>query len=151
MHSLIHLFKLMKNQVLNILLIICIFLEVFFLLIRWLTDTWWLDQDTKVFFCPDFLNKWSLCVHTVRIDFFLLATFEWFDHFQPNWTELKGFQTSYVPKASRKLGGQVGKWDPNYNLLQERLPDELSLFHTENSHQVHAENIDKVLPKETPD
>lgn len=46
MRSLIHLFKLRKNQVLNILLIICIFLEVVFLLLLCLID-WYLMAASR--------------------------------------------------------------------------------------------------------
>lgn len=45
MRSLIHLFKLRKNQVLSILLIICIFLDVAFLLLLCLTDWYHFNQN----------------------------------------------------------------------------------------------------------
>lgn len=61
------------------------------------------------------------------------------------------FQIIYFTTASIKLGGQAGKRHLIYCPLQEGQQDELFLFHTENSHQVHTENTDKDLQKATPD
>lgn len=61
------------------------------------------------------------------------------------------FQRIWFTAASRKLVGQVGKRNPIYYPLQEEQQDELFLFYTENSHQLHTENTDKDLQKATPD
>lgn len=50
MSSLIHIFKLRKNQVLNMLLIIYIFLDVIFLLLLCLIDWYLMASDTKALF-----------------------------------------------------------------------------------------------------
>lgn len=98
MSSLIHLFKLRKNQVLNILLIICIFLDVAFLLLLYLIDWYLMASDTKVLFYPGY--KRGLSVHTVGMYFFLLVNFVLFGHFQPKWVELcfKEFGLQQLPE-----------------------------------------------------
>lgn len=119
MCSLIHLFKLRKNQVLNILLIICIFPDLVFLLLLCLIDWYLMASDTKVLFCPG--CKWGLSAHIVGMQ--MPACKFW--SVCPFSTKLGGvlFQTTCFTTVSRKLGGQVGKRHPIYGPLQEGQQD----------------------------
>lgn len=141
MSSLIHIFKLRKNQVLNILLIIYIFLDVIFLLLLCLIDWYLMASDTKALFF--LITNGFYCSHSW--DVFLPGCKFW--TVWPFSTKMGGvmFQRICFTTASRKLGGQVGKSHPMYCPLQEEGQDEL--FRTENSHQVHRENTDKDLQK----
>lgn len=144
MRSLIHLCKVRKNQVLNILLIICIFPDAIFLLLLCLIDWYLMASDNKALFsswlqmrfeCP---QSWDIFPPGCK--FWTVWPFS---------TKMGGvvFQRICFPTASRKSGGQVAKRHPIYCPLQ----DEFFLFHTENSHQVHTENTDKHLQKAAPE
>lgn len=104
MRSLIHLCKVRKNQVLNILLIICIFPDAIFLLLLCLIDWYLMASDNKALFsswlqmrfeCP---QSWDIFPPGCK--FWTVWPFS---------TKMGGvvFQRICFPTASRKSGGQV--------------------------------------------